>query len=595
MTLTLIKADFDPLTQKQLLLMHQLHEDNTTEDHIHEITQKQETLYKKAWEKILGKKKLVLKQPVPYQKEILLLEKHIKLNKIRNNTYAVLRDEVLMKSYQILQEQDKMLKHILRALDLYDSQEFNKDMNEMFIKNQIALEKIDSEDYRPYLDMNKSNAIFHHAQKNIKDYYAIKEINSDKIKYFSLFEHRLYRLNKYKNYHILPLALYLDHTTLGKTLNPTLYTYHLSIVKLFLIFTISLLIYLFRKQFYKVIELLLGKIKYFKKYNQAIMDDLYKTLNVLFIVINLHIIIHIYHDFDTLELHSKFFNIVYSILFCFILYRIFNTVASISIEDIGANDLKIKSEMVNVGLKIINFIILTIAVLLIMHFAGANLTAVLSGLGIGGFAVAFAARETLANFLGTISILMSDTYSQGDWITVDDKEGTVIEIGLRVTTLRTFENGLISIPNGTIANKDVINWSRRKLGRRIKMSVGVKYDSKAENIHSAIEEIREMLNHHPNIATSDTSYDTTKSKHAKLVSTEDSLGVKKTLHVYLNELSDSSINILVYCFSKNTDFESWLETKEEIIYKIMGILEKNHLEFAYPSLSLYHENQENKF
>ncbi len=591
MTLTQVKADFDPLTQKQLLLIHQLNENNTTQDQIVEITQKQEALYKEAWEKVFIKKKLILRQPLRYPKELLLLEKSIKRNKLRNNTYAVLRDEVLMKSYQILQEQDKLLKHILRAVDIYDSQEFNKDMNEMFVKNQVALEKIDSEDYRPYLDQNKSSAIFHHVKKNIKDYYAIKEMNLDKIKYFSIFEQRLYRLNKYKNYHILQLALFLDHSEIGQKLNPILYQYQLSIVKLLVIIVISLFIYLFRKQFYKIIGYLLGKIKYFKKYNQAIMNDLHTTLNVLFIFINLHIIIHIYHNFDTLELHSKLFNITYSVLFCFILYRIFNTVAAISIQDIGENDLKIKSEMVNVGLKIMNFIILIIAVLLIMHFAGANLTAILSGLGIGGFAVAFAAKETLANFLGTISILMSDIFSQGDWIAVDDKEGTVTEIGLRVTTLRTFENGLISIPNGAIANKDVINWSRRKLGRRIKMSVGVKYDSKAENIHNAIEEIREMLKHHPNIATGDTNYDIDRPQNTKLVSKEDSLGVKRVLHVYLNELADSSINILVYCFSKNTAFESWLETKEEIIYNIMGILEKNDLEFAYPSMSLYHENK----
>jgi len=213
-------------------------------------------------------------------------------------------------------------------------------------------------------------------------------------------------------------------------------------------------------------------------------------------------------------------------------------------------------------------------------------------LGIGGFAIAFAARESLSNFLGTISILMSDTFSQGDWIVVNGKQGTVIEIGLRVTTLRTFDNALIAIPNGTIANHDVTNWSKRTLGRRIKMSLGIKYDSKPENIRHAISEIREMLKTHPNIATDKTSYEQNKHKSTKLVSQEDSLGVKRTLLVYLDELSDSSINILVYCFTKKTDWNQWLETKEDVIYKVMDILEKNDLEFAYPSMSLYHENKE---
>jgi MscS family membrane protein len=231
-------------------------------------------------------------------------------------------------------------------------------------------------------------------------------------------------------------------------------------------------------------------------------------------------------------------------------------------------------------------------ILLVMHFAGANLATVLSGLGIGGFAIAFAARESLSNFLGTISILMSDTFSQGDWIVVNGKQGTVVEIGLRVTTLRTFDNALIAIPNGTIANHDVKNWSKRTIGRRIKMSLGIKYDSKPENIRCAISEIREMLKTHPNIATDKTSYEHNKHKSTKLVSQEDSLGVKRTLLVYLDELSDSSINILVYCFTKKTDWNAWLETKEDVIYKVMDILKKNDLEFAYPSMSLYHENKE---
>ncbi len=313
----------------------------------------------------------------------------------------------------------------------------------------------------------------------------------------------------------------------------------------------------------------------------------------MLIIFNIDLIVYIYHDFNNVELYSKFINVIYSILVPYILYRILNSIASIQINDIQQSEKKIKSEMVNVTIKVINFIIMIMALLLVLHFAGANLTTVLSGLGIGGFAVAFAARETLSNFLGTISILMSDTYSQGDWIVVDDKQGTVVEIGLRVTTLRTFDNALISIPNGLIATNDVKNWNKRTLGRRIKMSIGVKYNSKPDNIYQAIEEIREMLLTHPDIASDKTSYqENRKRKSPKLVSEEDELGIKRTLLVYLDEFSDSSINILVYCFSKKTVWQEWLATKEDVMYKIMHILEKNDLEFAFPSLSLYSEKED---
>jgi MscS family membrane protein len=589
---TQIHAEYRPFIKAQLALVHQMDEDNITQDEIKQIAHKQKLIYVETLENLLLNKKFLLNQPKLYQEELFVLNKLLKHNKTHGNRYAVIRDEVRMKSYQILQAQNRMSRHILRILNYYDYDEFDAKMNDEFVKNQEAIQKINTVDYKPFLKLKENNKVLQEAQKNIKDYYALLEINTDVLRYFSIFEKRMYRLNKYSKYKILPIALYLDHTELGESLNIILYPYNLSIVKLLLVLFISLFLYFIRTQLYRLVERLLYRIKYLQKYSKEIMSDAYQPINILFMTINLHMIIHIYNNFYSAEILTKFFNIVYAVLFTLILYRILNTIASIRINDMDQSDKKIKSEMVNVGIKIINFLIMIMGILLIMHFAGANLATVLSGLGIGGFAIAFAARESLANFLGTISILMSDTFSQGDWIVVDGKQGTVVEIGLRVTTLRTFDNALIAIPNGTIANHDVKNWSKRTIGRRIKMSLGIKYDSKSENIRCAISEIREMLKTHPDIATDKTSYEHNQHKSTKLVSQEDSLGVKRTLLVYLDELSDSSINILVYCFTKTTDWSQWLETKEDVIYKVMDILEKNNLEFAYPSVSLYYENKE---
>ena len=567
-------------------------EDNITQDKIKELAHKQESIYINAFEKLLLNKKLILDQPKVYQEELFMLNKLIKRNKARGNEYAVIRDEVLMKSYQILQSQNKMSRRILRALNHNDFNEFDRVLNNEFVKNQDDIHKIMTVDYKPVLALNEKNKVLHEAQTNIKDYYALLEINADMLKYYSIFEKRMYRLNKYGEYKILPLALYLDNTEFGKSVNTLLYPYNLSIMKLLLILVISILLYVIRTQFYRFLVRLLKRVNYLQKYSHEIISNIHQVSNILFIAINLQMAIHIYNNFYSADTLSKFFNITYSILLTYILYSILNTIASIRIQDMDQADKKIKSEMVNVGIKIINFLIMILGLLLVMHFAGANLATVLSGLGIGGFAVAFAARESLSNFLGTISILMSDTFSQGDWIVVNGEQGTVVEIGLRVTTLRTFDNALIAIPNGTIANNDVKNWSKRTLGRRIKMSLALKYNSKPKNIRSAIDEIREMLKTHPDIATDKTSYENNSQKSAKLVSQEDSLGVKRTLLVYLDEISDSSINILVNCFTKTTDWALWLETKEDVIYKIMDILEKHDLKFAYPSMSLYHENKE---
>jgi len=570
-----------------------MNENNISKEALQAISTQQDKLYTHALEHYLLNKDSLLAQKEPYVEEIYRLEKMIKRNKRRGNKYAVSRDDALMRSYQLLRQQHLMANNILRSLDYYTIKKFEEKMTEQFIKNQEKIAKIIDVDYTAMLKLKASNKIIQEAHNNIKDYYAILEINADMANYFTISSGRIYRLNKYDKYGILKLALYIDNSSWGKQFNPILTEYKLSLVKIILILFISLFFYLIRTRFYKVVELLLIKIKFLGKYSQEISDEIRNPINFLLVVINVDIMVYIYHNFYSMESFNKIFNITYAILFTLIIFRILNTVASIHINDIDQSNKKIKSEMVNVTIKIVNFLIMIMGLLLVMHFAGANLATVLSGLGIGGFAIALAARESLSNFLGTISILMSDMFSQGDWIAVGNTDGTVIEIGLRVTTLRTFDNALISIPNGVIANQEVKNWSKRTIGRRIKMSIGVKYNSKPSDIKEAIKEIRTMLQNHPDIATNKTEYLHKSKKSSKLVSHEDAMGVKRTLYVHLDEFADSSIKIVVNCFTKKVAAQDWLDTKEEIMYNIMDIFEKNSLEFAYPSMSLYHEKEDN--
>ncbi|MCK4973728.1 MAG: mechanosensitive ion channel family protein, partial [Sulfurimonas sp.] len=336
-----------------------------------------------------------------------------------------------------------------------------------------------------------------------------------------------------------------------------------------------------------------SKIKSLKIYSKDILNSIRKLLETLFIVINLELTLYVYNDYSSISDLGIYFNIIYAFIITFIIYTTINTIANIKLKEISAEDKKIKNEVINVSIKLLNVFIWIVGILVILHMAGVELTAVISGLGIGGLAVALASKDSLANFFGTLSILFSDVFSQGDWIAVDGKEGTVVEIGLRVTKLRTFDNALIAIPNAVLANQDVKNWNKRSLGRRIKMHVGVKYDSKREDIQNAIAEIYDMLDKHPGIATKNTkhSYTQNSKKFRAVVSKDDEEGVKKTLLVYLDEFGDSSINILIYCFSKSVRWQEWLEVKQDVMFNIMNILEKNSLEFAFPSVSLYHENE----
>lgn len=224
---------------------------------------------------------------------------------------------------------------------------------------------------------------------------------------------------------------------------------------------------------------------------------------------------------------------------------------------------------------------------------GFNVSAILASLGIGGLAVAFALKDMLANFFASVMLLFENSFSQGDWIECNGIEGTVVEIGLRRTIIRTFENALISMPNITLSDKPITNWTRRKMGRRIKFSIGLTYDSPREEIKKVIEEIHAMLLSHPDIATDTQAIEFSDYELAfkqNVVSMEDFLGYKHNLYVGLDELADSSINILIYCYTKSIKKVEYMAAKQNVIFKIMEIVERHSLSFAFPSQSLYVES-----
>jgi len=577
---------YDPWLQAQIKLIYESADANITQDRMRTLVAKREKLYNKALEEILLNKRRFFDRFKEYDREIFTLKKMIAINKRRGNKDAVLRDTVQMKSYQLILLQNRMIREIFNALDTEKIDAFSKKMHAIFANDQHEIEALDDPSYKEILLQKPQNRIMKQAQQNIKEFYALKEINADILRYFSDEMNHIYRLNQYTKYNILAPVLYINHQPWAQQANEWLKSYGLSVVKLFTMLLISLIVLFIRKVLYGIIESLLLRIKFIGDYAKSVLDQIRTPISLLLLVINLELILFVYNDFSSTAMMRKVFNIIYTAFVTYIIFKELNTVAQVKMENLSRTNRQIKSELFNLTVKIINFIVIIIGVLFALHFAGVNLTAVLSGLGIGGFAVALAARESLSNFFGTLSILMSEVFSQGDWIEADGKEGNVVEIGLRVTTIRTFDNALIAIPNATLANKEVKNWSKRIIGRRIKMKVGVTYDSKRENLQRAVEEIREMLHAHPGIATEKTAYQDRGKKSAKLVSKEDELGVKRTLMVFVDEFADSSITILIYAFTKSTVWRDWLETKEDVMYKIMEIIERNDLSFAFPTVTI---------
>jgi len=580
---------YDPFTEQQIKYIDKLGSIEVTQEEIQEILLRQKMSYVNGLEKIMINKKAYIETAGSYDTEIFALEKIMKINQRAGNTYAVLRDEVQIKSFKILANQHIMMKNILKALDDTDRASFSQSFEKIISKNIQDNKALTDKDYESYMSVKSSSKALAKAKINIKEYYAIIDINNDVLNFLKLSEDKMFRLSKYSKYNLIRLVFLVEKSNMSQVIDPMLKPYGLDLVKILIISTLIFIIYITRFFLYVVVERKIAQSKSQSIYSQEIFNSIKVPLARLVLVFSIHMMVYVYSDFVQAPLMVKFFNMLYSAIFTIIVYKVLNTIAKIKVNSLHTSNTKVKNDVINVGIKIINFLVLLMGLMLVLHFAGANLTAILSGLGIGGLAVALAAKDSLANFFGTLSILFSDVLSQGDWIEVNGQEGVVVEIGTRVTTLRTFDNALIAIPNAILANQDVKNWNKRSLGRRIKMSLGVKYDSKSEDIKSAIFDIREMLENHEAIATESTEYTYKQRSGPRLVSKDDAQGIKKTLLVYLDDFGDSSINILVYCFSKSVDWEDWLATKEDIMHKIMAIFERNNLEFAFPSLSIYSE------
>ncbi len=193
-----------------------------------------------------------------------------------------------------------------------------------------------------------------------------------------------------------------------------------------------------------------------------------------------------------------------------------------------------------------------------------NVSAFIASLGLGGLAFALAAKDTAANLFGGLTILADKSLKIDDWIRVNGVEGTVEDIGLRTIKVRTFEKSLVTVPNQIVANNPIENFSRREI-RRIKMRIGLTYDTTKEQMERVLLEIRQMLKNHPGIDQN------------------------ATMLVNFDLFEDSSLSIFIYCFTNTANWQRYLEIREDVNIKIMEIVENAGCEFAFPSQSLYIE------
>ena len=327
---------------------------------------------------------------------------------------------------------------------------------------------------------------------------------------------------------------------------------------------VFLLFLLFRKLFTLIF---IGTLQKFSKLTDTYNDDkiisaLKGPIRFAFILVGAHLF------FLIIFKETEF---IKNILNTLVVYTIFWAIISVleSLRDLFHHATEkfnpdLAKEMGNFILKIVKVLVAGVGLGAMLQVWGINVTALVASLGLGGLAFALAAKDTASNMFGSFALLADKSIRIGEWIKVGGVEGTVEDIGMRTTKIRSFEKSLITVPNQIVSNSPIENFSRRGV-RRIKMRIGLTYSTTGEQMNTIVQEIRNMLQNHEKISQ------------------------KETLLVNFESFGDSALNIFIYTFTSTANWERYLNIREDIHLKIMKIVEDNGSAFAFPSQSIYVE------
>lgn len=207
--------------------------------------------------------------------------------------------------------------------------------------------------------------------------------------------------------------------------------------------------------------------------------------------------------------------------------------------------------------QMIKWLVVLIAFIVVMEEWGFDLAGLVAGLGIGGLAVALAAQDALANLIGYFVIIMDSPFKVNHYIEVDGTEGFVEDISFRSTRLRKRDRSLVIIPNKTVVDSSITNWSRLNR-RQVKMTLGVTYDTPEDKIRAVITDIHDMLETHERVT------------HDKKL-------------VEFVEFGASSLDILIIYFASTIVWDEMQRIKADVNMKILGIVTKNGVSIAFPT------------
>jgi MscS family membrane protein len=246
-----------------------------------------------------------------------------------------------------------------------------------------------------------------------------------------------------------------------------------------------------------------------------------------------------------------------------VVYRMVDILGLYMLKVADKTESTLDDQLVPLLTKVLKTFVVIIGALFVLINLNISIIPFITGISIGGLALALAAQDTIKNFFGSLMIFIDKPFQIGNWITSGEIDGEVEEVGLRSTRVRTFRNSLIYVPNGILADRTIDNHGLR-VYRRYYTKLSITYDTPARLIEVFVDGLNKIVENHPH---------TRKDKY----------------HIFMNDFGASSMDIMFYIFFKAPNWALELQYRHEIILDILKLAEKLNVRFAFPTRTLHME------
>ncbi|MBO6937227.1 MAG: mechanosensitive ion channel family protein [Deltaproteobacteria bacterium] len=248
-----------------------------------------------------------------------------------------------------------------------------------------------------------------------------------------------------------------------------------------------------------------------------------------------------------------------------LVYRLVDFGADIFARRAEKTETKLDDQVVPLIRKTLKVFVVAVGLIFVLQNLDVDVGSLLAGVSLGGLAFTLAARDTVANLFGSISVFADQPFQVGDWVVIEGHEGVVEEVGMRSTRIRTFYDSVIAIPNSVVANAAVDNYGRRRY-RRCLVTLGLTYATTPEQMQAFVEGVRGILKANPKVR-------------------------QDSYEVHFKDFGDSALEVMLYFFFEVESYSDEMKQRQNVFLEVMRLADAIGVSFAFPTQTLHLETR----